>query len=181
MTKTLETILLAILVVLTLIATTGCFDLGSASCGFDLDGNWYCDVGDGYGYGTCDPYGPFAATICEGPAYDAGMLEVSTQMKSPEFVEVCYDLQYEETSGSLCVPVIDGWATISSPGAPPDGDVEVRATAYTNGGTGFQMFTDSDPVDADRYAVVNFWEVDYRTSDSGNDPRMKVELDDIVD
>jgi|GEM_PF-4408905 hypothetical protein len=181
MSKNFAKIVVIIIATIFAVCTSGCFEVGGASCGFDLDGNWYCEVGDGYGYGTCDPYGPFVATICEGPAVDAGMLEVSTQVKSPEFVEVCYDMEYEDTVGSLCVPVIDGWATISSPGAPPDGRVEVRATAYTNGGTGFRMFTDSDPVDSDRYATVNYWEVDYNTSDSGGDPRMRVELDDIVD
>ena len=178
-----KSFVVALITTLVLLSTSGCYQVGGAECGFDTEGNWYCEVGagDGAGYSTCDPVGPFVATICEGPAANSGMLEVSAQMKSPEFVEVCFDLEYEERLGSLCVPVINGWATISTPGAPPDGDVEVRATAYTNGGTGFRMFTDSDPVDSDRYAVVNFWEVDTRTSDSGNDPRLKIELDDIVD
>ena len=140
MTKTLETILLAILVVLTLIATPGCFDLGGSSCWLDANGEFQCDVDLGLGNG-----------LYSGTAEDSMWI-----MWESKYAEQAYDVSYMEVTcifdsddgefSQTADIYTDGvMADIMFYGVPSHFDAECYGEVAFNNGPPQPMFSDEVP------------------------------------
>lgn len=140
-------------------------------------------AGANVGYGVCDTYGQ----VCSGESYEAGAFEVVIMPYATDVYGVTVTVTFVDAANGEDVvqtsdlyPGYDGEYWFYSPGAPPEGKVEVQATVYLQYDYGVQGLCDRDP-QADMYAYNNGWEVDVDYRYSSDTCFAQADLRDIVD
>lgn len=149
-----------------------------AACDISMGGAY-----GGYSYGDCDSYGQ----ICSGESYTDGALEVVILPYATDVYGVTVTVTFVDAANGEDVvqtadlyPGYDGEYWFYSPGAPPEGKVEVVATVYLQYDYGVQGLCDRDP-QADMYAYNNGWEVDVDYRYSSDTCYAQADLRDVVD
>ncbi|MBU4314895.1 hypothetical protein KJ673_00650 [Patescibacteria group bacterium] len=156
-----KNIVVAIIVILATFAS-GCFSVDGGSCGFDLDGNWYCDVGVGDGTGTggyYDYYENFVVIEWDSGNFENPEISVTSMDITCEITEKdSYGDRYEYTVAAD-IQVVDGYmayAYLADVG--PLFDAECYGSVAYNNGPRLQLFDDDSAADGNVTQV--YWEDD---------------------
>lgn len=176
MTSSIKSLVVVLFVALTIVLSTGCFEVGGASCGFDLDGNWYCDVGDGYGGSTYGYQADFMEIEWDSGYYDDPNVVVTDLQISCEFtMKDAQGNRYEITAAGD-VYIVQGYmAYVYFENVGPQFDAKCTGSVSYNNGPAIALFDDDSSADGAVTQVL--WETNVIADNDISERNYQLKID----